>query len=359
MSVNQLGDGVAANCGPPYLLSAKLNAPEVFRPTQSRRSGPSRQRMVFADMEMTTALLDIQKLGVDVETPRGKARILGHLDLTLAQGERLGIVGESGSGKSMMALAIMGLLPDAARTSGRLLFDGDDLLGRAGEKRLCTIRGRRIAMIFQEPMSALNPVQSIGASDRRGTTSSSGLGRRRRSCACQGPMEQGRSAAGSGLAGALSASALRRPAPAGDDRDRARLRAGSPDRRRADNRPRCDHPDRYSRSDHQAADEAGMALIMISHDLGVIARTTSRIAVMYAGRIVEEGPTRHVLQHMAHPYTAGLFAAMPQHAALERSARQEKSPAADHFGPGAQSLAADQRLRVRRALSPCPCRLPA
>ena len=126
---------------------------------------------------MTADLLQLQQLQVAIETPHGRAQILSGIDLTMRPGERVGIVGESGSGKSMTALAIMGLLPDAAGASGRLLFKGEDLL-EAGEDRLCALRGRRIAMVFQEPMTALNPVQTIGDQIAEGPRLHLGLGRR-------------------------------------------------------------------------------------------------------------------------------------------------------------------------------------
>jgi peptide/nickel transport system ATP-binding protein len=262
---------------------------------------------------MTAAFLDLRKLSVDIETPLGKARILSHLDLLLSPGERLGIVGESGSGKSMMALAVMGLLPAAARTSGDLRFDGEDLL-EVGERRLCRIRGRRSAMIFQEPMSALNPVQPIGDQIAEGPRLHLGLGRGR-------ALERARNLmARVGLAPDRVSPALFPHQLSGGQRQRVMIAmalACEPDLLIADEPTTAlDATVRIGILDliTSLADEAGMALIMISHDLGVIARTTSRMAVMYAGRIVEEGPTGPLLQKMAHPYTAGLFAALPQHA---------------------------------------------
>jgi peptide/nickel transport system ATP-binding protein len=123
------------------------------------------------------ALLEVEQLTVEIPTPRGPARILDGVDFTLDQGESLGLVGESGCGKSMTALAVMGLLPEAARAGGRIRFEGRDLLS-ADEATLCRLRGGRIAMVFQEPMTALNPVASIGQQVAEGLRLHLGLNRR-------------------------------------------------------------------------------------------------------------------------------------------------------------------------------------
>ena len=107
------------------------------------------------------ALLQVSDLRVDIHTHRGSAPAVRDMAFTLERGDTLGLIGESGCGKSMTALAVMGLLPHGAQAQGRITFDGQDLL-RLPEAALCTLRGRRIGMIFQEPMTALNPVMSIG-----------------------------------------------------------------------------------------------------------------------------------------------------------------------------------------------------
>jgi peptide/nickel transport system ATP-binding protein len=106
-------------------------------------------------------LLEIADLSIDLPTPNGVRRIVREASFTLDHGETLGVVGESGSGKTMTALALMGLLPDGATTSGAILFEGRDLT-RLGESEMRDLRGNRVAMIFQEPMTALNPLHSIG-----------------------------------------------------------------------------------------------------------------------------------------------------------------------------------------------------
>ena len=262
---------------------------------------------------MMAPLLELHRLSVDIETPRGRAEILCELDLALSPGERLGIVGESGSGKSMTALAIMGLLPDTAKTSGHLHFFGENLLS-AAENRLCALRGRRIAMIFQEPMTALNPVQTIGDQIAEGPRLHLGLARR-------DAIELARSLlAKVGLDPGCFSPHLYPHQLSGGQRQRVMIAialACEPDLLIADEPTTA--LDVSLQKDildlllTLVADRR-MALIMISHDLGVIARTTERMAVMYAGRFVEIGATSHLLKSMAHPYSRGLYRAMPQHA---------------------------------------------
>ena len=122
------------------------------------------------------ALLEVQELSVRLAGAGGAGRAVRDLSLAIDKGATLGIVGESGCGKSMTALAIMGLLPDNATTSGRIVFDGTDLLALP-EERLCEVRGNRIAMVFQEPMTSLNPVQPIGRQVSEALRLHRGLGR--------------------------------------------------------------------------------------------------------------------------------------------------------------------------------------
>jgi peptide/nickel transport system ATP-binding protein len=262
---------------------------------------------------MMATLLELQKLNVDIETPNGKAEILCELDLELAPGERLGIVGESGSGKSMTALAVMGLLPETASVAGGLRFDGEDLL-HLDDERLCALRGRRVAMIFQEPMTALNPVQTIGDQIAEGPRLHLGLDRR-------DAMELARSLlAKVGLEPGRFSPRLYPHQLSGGQRQRVMIAialACGPDLLIADEPTTAlDVSLQKDILDLLLAlvAERRMALIMISHDLGVISRTTERMAVMYAGRFVEIGPTSDLLMSMAHPYSRGLYRAMPQHA---------------------------------------------
>jgi peptide/nickel transport system ATP-binding protein len=265
-------------------------------------------------------LLRIENLCVDIPHGRGIARVLENISFELCAGERLGIVGESGCGKSMTALAIMGLLPPAASACGRILFRGEDLLS-AAERRLCQIRGRRIAMVFQEPMSALNPVHSIGHQVAEGLRLHLRLGRSEAEQRALRLLER------VGLPQPRFSPDLFPHQLSGGQRQRVVLAialACGPDLLIAD------EPTTALDVTIQAqilelvdeiASESGMALIMISHDLGVIAETTDRMLVMYAGRIVENGPTEQVFERLAHPYTRSLFAALPQLACGAKTSR--------------------------------------
>jgi peptide/nickel transport system ATP-binding protein len=257
------------------------------------------------------ALLKIENLCVDIPHGRGVARVLEDIAFELEAGERLGIVGESGCGKSMTALAIMGLLPPIASAQGRILFRGEDLLS-AGERRLCQIRGRRIAMVFQEPMSALNPVHSIGHQVAEGLRLHLRLGR------SEAERRAIRMLQRVGLPQPRFSPDLFPHQLSGGQRQRVVLAialACAPDVLIADEPTTAlDVTIQAQILDliDEIASESGMALIMISHDLGVIAETTDRMLVMYAGRIVESGPTEQVFARLAHPYTRSLFAALPQ-----------------------------------------------
>jgi peptide/nickel transport system ATP-binding protein len=256
-------------------------------------------------------LLDVQNLRVSLNTPRGPAEALRGVSFQLARGQTLGLIGESGCGKSITALALMGLLPEGAAVSGSLRFDGRELLGLP-EDDWCRLRGNRLAMVFQEPMSALNPLHPIGRQIAESLRLHKGLD-----------------------AAAARAEALRLL-------DRVQLPQAA---RRLDA-----YPHQFSGGQRQRvviaialacgpdvliADEPttaldvtiqrevldliaglvaedGMALLLISHDLGVMAENVQRTLVMYGGTVVEAGDTDAVFSRLAHPYTRGLFAARPQ-----------------------------------------------
>ena len=271
---------------------------------------------------MTAALLQLQEMSVDIDTPLGRVPIVRELDLTLMPGERLGIVGESGSGKSMTALAIMGLLPASAKTRGQLLLLGEDLI-EAREERLCALRGNVVAMVFQEPMTALNPVQTIGAQVSEGPRLHLGLSRNDAMARTKTLLAE------VGLPPETFSPNLYPHQLSGGQRQRVMIAialASEPKLLIADEpttaldatiqRDILDLIVKLTR-------EHDMGLLIISHDLGVIARTTTQMAVMYAGRFVEQGPTATLLSTLAHPYSRGLHRAMPQHA------RQSRQPARD------------------------------
>ena len=256
-------------------------------------------------------LLQVENLSVEIDTPRGRARILDGLDFALDEGESLGLVGESGCGKSMTALAIMGLLPEAARARGRVLLDGRDLL-TSDETTLCTLRGRRMAMVFQEPMTALNPVATIGRQVAEGPRLHLGLSGRAAEDRARRLLER------VGLPPARFPLGLFPHQLSGGQRQRvviAMALACQPALLIADEATTAlDVTIQAQILDllAEVAEEEGMALMVITHDLGIVAETTDRVMVMYAGAIVESGPTPELFRRMAHPYTDGLFAAMPR-----------------------------------------------
>ena len=238
------------------------------------------------------------------------------VSFSLAPGEVLGLVGESGSGKSITSLAIMRLLPPQARVSGEILFSGNGAaqnLATLPDDSMRHLRGSRIAMIFQEPMTALNPVMRIGAQIEEairvhGTRCSSADARSRaveslKTAAVPEPSLRARQYPHQ-LSGGLRQRALIAMA----------LVAG----------PRvliADEPTTALDATVQKQIlellahlqcELGLAMIFITHDLGVVAQVASRVAVMYAGRIIEEGPTHEILHEPGHPYTAGLLRAAPR-----------------------------------------------
>ena len=257
------------------------------------------------------ALLNVRDLQLSLPGARGPEQALRGLSFTLEAGQTLGLIGESGCGKSLTALALMGLLPEGARVQGSIHFDGQELTTLA-EAELCRLRGRRIAMVFQEPMTALNPLHTIARQVAE-------------------PLR---------LHLGLSAAAARAQALRLLDRvqlpDAAQRLDAYPHQLSGGQRQRvviaialacgpallvADEPTtaldatlqrEVLRLIAQLVREDGMALLLISHDVGVMASSVQRLCVMYAGRVVEQGAADQVLAQPAHPYTRGLLAARPR-----------------------------------------------
>jgi peptide/nickel transport system permease protein len=273
--------------------------------------------------------LEVHGLTVELPTPGGWVRPVNDVSFTLGEGETLGIVGESGSGKTMLSLALMGLEPHGARHTGeawlKLRASGhgngggkqvgagrENLLG-ISQDEMRELRGREIAMIFQEPMTALNPVLRIGAQ-------------------IEEAIRVHEPRAGDGEIHRRALAALERAA-LNDPERRARqyphqLSGGLRQRvmiaMALAARPGvliADEPTTALDVTVQKQilellanlrSELGLSMLFITHDLGVVAQVAGRVAVMYAGRIVEEGPVGEVLRAPRHPYTEGLLRAAPR-----------------------------------------------
>jgi peptide/nickel transport system ATP-binding protein len=258
-----------------------------------------------------SALLQVEGLRVDIPTPMGILHAVRGLDLALEAGETLCLVGESGCGKSLSALALMGLLPRAARRSvSRLTFAGEDLPG-AGEGRMADLRGNRMAMIFQEPMTSLNPSWSIGNQLEEGWLRHRG-----------GPASAARERAlhlleRVGITGAASRLRQYPHQLSGGLRQRVMIAMAlmcGPALMIADEPTTALDVTVQAQILHLLKElqrEFGMGLILITHDLGIVARVADRVAVMYAGEIVEEGPVARLFGRPSHPYTRGLLDCIP------------------------------------------------
>lgn len=265
--------------------------------------------------------LDLRGLSVELPTQAGWVRPVNNVSFTLTEGETLGIVGESGSGKTMLSLAVMGLLPPGARISGEAWLRGDPtcentaganlLAASAGEMR--ALRGRRISMVFQEPMTALNPVVRVGAQVAEAIRAH----------------EPGLNAADIDrrVLAAFDRAAIPDPARrarqyphelSGGLRQRVTIAialAAGPDVLIADEPTTALDATVQKQILDLLANlrrDLRLSMLFITHDLGVVAQVADRVAVMYAGRIVEEGPTAEVLRQPAHPYTSGLLKAAPR-----------------------------------------------
>ncbi len=269
-------------------------------------------------------LIELRGLTVEIPTPPGWIRPVDNVSFTLETGESLGLVGESGSGKSMLALALMGLLPPGARVNGEAWFSSSN--GAAAsrgnlltlpERERIGVRGRDIAMIFQEPMTALNPIMRVGAQIAEAIRAHhAGLSREdvdRRvlaaleRAAVPEPAMRARQYPHQ-LSGGLRQRALIAMALAGDNGKAPRLLIADEPTTALDVTVQKQILELLARLRR----DLGLALLFITHDLGVVAQVADRFAVTYAGRIVEEGPAREVLERPRHPYTAGLLRASPQ-----------------------------------------------
>ena len=258
------------------------------------------------------ALLQVEDLQVEFRTRRGTALVLNGVDFEVHRGETLCVVGESGCGKSMTALALLRLIPQppGRMRSGRVLFDGEDL-AQASEERMREIRGNRISMIFQEPMTSLNPVFTVGDQIGESLRLHAGMD--------------------AGQARLQAIEMLRQvgiPAPerrvdeyphqmSGGMRQRVMIAmalACRPDILIADEPTTALDVTVQAQIFDLLRDlqrEKGTAIVMITHDMGVVAEMADRVMVMYAGRVIEQGTAAQVLGSPRHPYTQGLIECLP------------------------------------------------
>jgi len=253
-----------------------------------------------------TALLSIEHLTVRF----GASTVVDDVSLTIDPGEKFALVGESGSGKSITALSVLGLV-DGADTTGAIRFAGRDLL-QAAEPELRAVRGGEIAMIFQEPMTALNPLHTVGAQIGEVLSLHADLGRgEARGCAIE----------------LLAKTGIPEPERrvdawphqlSGGQRQRAMIAMALA------GRPRlliADEPTTALDVTIQAQilellnelkAKLGMAILLITHDMGVIAETAQRVIVMYGAQVVEEAPVGELFKEPLHPYTQGLLRSIPR-----------------------------------------------
>jgi oligopeptide/dipeptide ABC transporter ATP-binding protein len=262
---------------------------------------------------MTTPVVDVRDLRTHLVTRWGTIKAVDGISFTVAEGETLGLVGESGSGKSMTCLSILRLAPrPAARIlGGQVLLDGEDLLAKS-ERQMQRIRGRRVAMILQDPMSSLNPVFSIGMQVRAPVASYHAL---------SGHALRERAAELLASVGISSPAERLRAFPhqlSGGMRQRVvgAMAIAAPPRLLIADEPTTSLDltiqAQYLRLLKELQERHRLAMIFVTHNLGIVAKMCDRVAVMYAGRIVETGPVATIFRAPRHPYTRALLASVPR-----------------------------------------------
>jgi peptide/nickel transport system ATP-binding protein/oligopeptide transport system ATP-binding protein len=281
------------------------------------------------------AALSIRKLSVRFETPHGSLNAVDGIDLDLRPGEVLGLAGESGSGKSLTLRSILRLLPPGARIGGSVFWNDGDLVAMA-EPQLRAVRGREIAMIFQEPMTALNPVLSVRRQIDENLKAHTRLGSRERERRAVELLD---------LVGIPAAARRLDNYPhefSGGMRQRVMIAialASEPKLLLADEPTTAldvTIQDQILKLILDLRERLGMSVILVTHDLGVIAQTCDRMAVMYAGRIVETGGVGEIFAQPRHAYTLGLLGSVPQGGGERQPLRaiDGAPPALTHVPPG-------------------------
>ncbi|MCI2393956.1 dipeptide/oligopeptide/nickel ABC transporter permease/ATP-binding protein [Aliiroseovarius sediminis] len=303
MSINLLGDGVR-DALDPRLKSGALSRPMAA--TMVKRDGP-------VPAATGDGLLELQNLQTQFHVKDRVYRAVGGVSLHVKRGECLGIIGESGSGKSVTALSVMGLVasPPGVISGGAVRYDGEDLIG-APYRRLRDMRGKNVAYIFQDPLATLHPLYRVGEQLIEAIRAHRPIGK-----------EEGQKKAIELL------EAVRMPNAAKRISDYPHEMSGGMRQRVGIAMALANDPDIIIADEPTTALDVtvqaqilamlddlrrsrGLAIVFITHDFGVVAQLCDRVAVMYAGRIVEEGPTASILDKPTHPYTTRLMACVPQ-----------------------------------------------
>lgn len=261
---------------------------------------------------MADLILEIKDLSTHFFTRAGVIKAVNGLSLELPRGSTLALVGESGSGKSVTALSILRLVPQPGKiVSGQILFDGEDLLKLSAEQ-MRRLRGRKIAMIFQDPMTSLNPVYTVGEQIAEAIRYHLGLGRKQAWAKAVELMER-----------------VRIPDPNRRARDYPHQLSGGMRQRAMIAMALCCNPKLLIADEPTTALDVtiqaeildllgelkrdfGLSMLLITHDLGIVAEAANYVSVMYAGRIVEQAPTLELFRNPRHPYTEGLLNCLPK-----------------------------------------------
>ena len=265
----------------------------------------------MAATDASTPLLDVRDLGVRFATPDGEVSAVNGLSFTLGRGQTLGIVGESGSGKSQSMLALMGLLAANGRASGQALYQGEDLLAMKPQ-RLNQVRGDRIAMIFQDPMTSLNPYLTVERQMTEVLELHKGLTRRSALQLAIQTLEQVR------IPDAARRIRMYPHEFSGGMRQRIMIAMAllcQPDLLIADEPTTALDVTVQAQTMALLRDlqrESGTAIVLITHDLGVVAGLCDEVMVLYGGRVMEQGSAEQIFYRPTHPYTIGLLGAAPR-----------------------------------------------
>jgi peptide/nickel transport system ATP-binding protein len=269
-----------------------------------------------------TVLLEVDNLTVGFPTEDGLVQAVRGVSYQVNSGDSVGIVGESGSGKSVTSLAVMGLLPRNARVSGSVRFQGEELLGRSDEQ-MSKIRGRKVAMIFQDPLTSLNPVYTVGYQIAEAVRAHHDVSQAKAMARATELLD---------VVGIPNPSLRVNSYPhemSGGMRQRvviAIAMANDPDLIIADEPTTAldvTVQAQVLEALEAAREETGAALILITHDLGVIAGHTDRVNVMYAGKLVETGTVDEIFYGPRMPYTLGLLGSLPR---IDESGRPRLTP---------------------------------